>query len=208
MLNQFGAEFAGESLQPGSMTSHGSTGQLDAPSGVYSCAGEDQWCVITVRGDSDWDRLCAVIGAPDLAAAPALRTAAGRVANRADIDDRLGAWTARHDPQLVMRLMQDAGVPAGAMARDRDLRDDPQLRSRRFFTVMLQPELGELPTVTGAALFRHCAGPHLRPAPAQGEDTEEIARGLLGLPESQVRQLTGDGVFQPAVPPPGSPDPS
>ena len=55
MLNQFGAEFAGESLQPGSMTSHGSTGQLDAPYGVYPCAGEDQWCVITVRGDSDWD---------------------------------------------------------------------------------------------------------------------------------------------------------
>lgn len=208
MLNQFGAEFAGESLQPGSMTSHGSTGQLDAPYGVYPCAGEDQWCVITVRGDSDWDRLCAVIGAPDLAAAPVLGTAAGRMASRAEIDERLSAWTGQHDARVVMQLMQDAGVPAGAMLRDSELREDPQLRSRRFFTVMLQPELGELPTVTGAALFRHCAGPHLRPAPAQGEHTEEIARGLLGLPESQVRQLTGDGVFQPAVPPPGSPDPS
>ena len=163
MLNQFGPEFLAESLQPGSMTADGDACRGDAPYGVYPCAGEDQWCAITIRGDGDWDRLCTVIGAPDLAASPALRTAAGRVANRADIDLRLSAWTARHDPQLVMRLMQDAGVPAGAMARDSDLRDDPQLRSRRFFTVMLQPGLGELPTVTGPAIFRHCAGPRCGP---------------------------------------------
>ena len=208
MLNQFGPEFLAESLQPGSMTADGDAGRGDAPYGVYPCAGEDQWCAITIRGDGDWDRLCTVIGAPDLAASPALRTAAGRVANRADIDLRLSAWTARHDPQLVMRLMQDAGVPAGAMARDSDLRDDPQLRSRRFFTVMLQPGLGELPTVTGPAIFRHCAGPALRPAPRQGEHTAAIASGLLALPEDRVRQLIADGVLQPASPPPAPGGPS
>ena len=208
MLNQFGPEFLAESLQPGSMTADGDAGRRDAPWGVYPCAGEDQWCAITIRSDGDWDRLCTVIGAPDLAASPALRTAAGRVANRADIDDRLSAWTARHDPQLVMRLMQDAGVPAGAMARDSDLRDDPQLRSRRFFTVMLQPGLGELPTVTGPAIFRRSAGPALRPAPRQGEHTAAIASGLLGLPEDRVRQLIADGVLQPADPPPDAGGPS
>ena len=208
MINQFGPEFLAESLQPGSMTADGDAGRGDAPYGVYPCAGEDQWCAITIRGDGDWDRLCTVIGAPDLAASPALRTAAGRVANRADIDLRLSAWTARHDPQLVMRRMQDAGVPAGAMARDSDLRDDPQLRSRRFFTVMLQPGLGELPTVTGPAIFRHCAGPALRPAPRQGEHTAEIASGLLALPEDRVRQLIADGVLQPASPSPAPGGPS
>jgi crotonobetainyl-CoA:carnitine CoA-transferase CaiB-like acyl-CoA transferase len=207
MLNQFGAEFAAESLAPGSMIAQVNAGLRDVPYGVYPCAGEDQWCAITIRSETDWERLCAVIGAPDLAAAPALRTAAGRVASRAGIEGRLTAWTTQHDPQLVMRRMQDAGIPAGAMRRDSELRGDAQLRTRRFFTVMLQPELGELPAVTAAALFQHGAGPHLRPSPAQGEHTEEIARELLGLPESRVRQLIADGVLEPALPRPGSPGP-
>jgi crotonobetainyl-CoA:carnitine CoA-transferase CaiB-like acyl-CoA transferase len=198
MINQFGAEFLRESLQPGSMTPQGNSGEHDAPYGVYRCAGEDQWCAVTIRGDADWERLCTVIGAPDLAASSELRTAAGRVARRADIDGRLEAWTAQHPPELVMRRMQDAGVPAGAMLRIGDLRGDAQLGARRFFTVLLQPQLGELPAMNGSAVYRHAAGPLLGPAPLQGEHTWEIARDLLGLPETQARQLIADDVLQPA----------
>jgi crotonobetainyl-CoA:carnitine CoA-transferase CaiB-like acyl-CoA transferase len=201
MINQFGAEFLAESLRPGTMTAPGHPGPHDAPYGVYPCAGQDQWCVITVRGDADWARLCEVIGAPELAAEPGLATAAGRLADRARIEDRLSAWTAQHAPELVMRRMQRAGVPAGAMRRIVELRDDAQLRSRRFFTAMLQPDLGELPAVTGAAVFRDAAGPPLRPAPAQGEHTIEIARELLGLDETRISELTGADVLQPARPP-------
>ncbi len=93
--------------------------------------------------------------------------------------------------------------PPGAMARDSDLRDDPQLRTRRFFTVLPQPGLGDIPTVTGAATFQRCAGPWLRPAPGQGEHTDQIARGLLGLTDSQISGLIADGVLQPADAPPG-----
>jgi crotonobetainyl-CoA:carnitine CoA-transferase CaiB-like acyl-CoA transferase len=198
MINQFGAEFLAESLWPDTMAAPGHPGPYEAPYGVYPCAGDDQWCAITIRGDADWAGLCEVIGAPDLAAAPGLATAAGRLADRARIEGRLTAWTARHDPEQVMRRMQEAGVPAGVMRRVGELRSDPQLLSRRFFTVMLQPGLGELPAVTGAAVFRHAAGPPLRPSPAQGEHTAEIARDLLGLPDSRIRELVADGVLQPA----------
>jgi crotonobetainyl-CoA:carnitine CoA-transferase CaiB-like acyl-CoA transferase len=203
MLNQFAPEFLAESLRPGTMTALGNAGPYDAPRGVYACAGDDQWCVITVRGDADWERLCPVIGAADLAAEPALRTAAGRVANRARLDDRLSAWTARHDPMLIMRRLQAAGVPAGAMLRVSELREDAQLRTRRFFTVLLQPGLGELPAVTAPAVFRRGAGPLLRPAPRQGEHTVQIARSLLALPEARIGQLIDDDVLQAADPPGG-----
>ena len=48
MLAQFAAEIA-----------RASQGQAerqpaDWPWGVYRCAGEDEWCVVTVRGDKDW----------------------------------------------------------------------------------------------------------------------------------------------------------
>jgi crotonobetainyl-CoA:carnitine CoA-transferase CaiB-like acyl-CoA transferase len=198
MLNQFAIEFLAESLRPGSMTAQGNDGPYDAPYGVYRCAGEDEWCAVTIRDDADWQRLCDVIGAPDLAASPALRTAAGRIAHRAEIDDRLAAWTAQHPPRLVMRRMQDAGVPAGAMLRVSDLPGDTQLRARKFFTVLRQPPLGDMTAFNGPALFRHAAGPLLNPAPLQGEHTWQIARDLLALPEDRIHQLIADGVLQPA----------
>ena len=138
-----------------------------------------------------------MIGAPDLAASPALRTAAGRIANRAQIDDRLAAWTAQHPPRQVMRQLQEAGVPAGAMLRVGYLRGDAQLRARRFFTALQQPQLGELPAFNGPAVFRDATGALLGPAPLQGEHTWQIARDLLALPEDRIRQLIADGVLQP-----------
>jgi crotonobetainyl-CoA:carnitine CoA-transferase CaiB-like acyl-CoA transferase len=78
MLTQFGAEFLRESLESGSLVAVGNSGEFDAPYGVYGCAGEDQWCVICVRDTDDWHRLCATIGADDLAADVDLGTATGR----------------------------------------------------------------------------------------------------------------------------------
>ena len=34
----------------------------DAPWGVYPCAGDDEWCVVTVRDDGEWVRLREPLG--------------------------------------------------------------------------------------------------------------------------------------------------
>ncbi|CAO5257881.1 hypothetical protein FAGKG844_850012 [Frankia sp. AgKG'84/4] len=56
----------------------GNRGPLAAPQGVYRCAGPDRWVAIAVTGAADWDRLCALLARPDLAAEPARRTPDGR----------------------------------------------------------------------------------------------------------------------------------
>ena len=87
-----------------------------APWGVYPCAGDDEWCVITVRDDEQWLALRRVLGDPEWAARR-VRTAAERIANRELLDRHLAAWTRTLPPREVMERLQAAGVPAAMMMR-------------------------------------------------------------------------------------------
>ena len=95
-------------------------GDLGAPWGVYPCAGDDEWCVITVRDDEQWRALRRVLGDPEWAAADAFGTVAERVANRELLDRHLTEWTRTLPPRAVMERLQAAGVPAAMMMRPDD----------------------------------------------------------------------------------------
>lgn len=190
-----------EGLQPGTLTARGAVGEFDAPHDIYPCAGEDEWCAITVDGDADWRRLCAAIGRADLAADAELATAAGRVARRELIEDAVTAWTRQRPPALVERLLQDAGVAAGAMRRIADLAADPHLRARGFLRELNQPELNTTyPTENGPAVFERIPDPALRPAPYPGEHTREICRRVLGMPDTEIDALIHAGVLEQHTP--------
>jgi crotonobetainyl-CoA:carnitine CoA-transferase CaiB-like acyl-CoA transferase len=106
-----------ESLRPGTAAPAGNQHPAAAPWGVYPCAGDDEWCVITVRDESDWAALRSALGEPDWAQDPALANPEARVARRAEIDDHLTAWTLTRTPREAAAVLQAAGVPAGFMQR-------------------------------------------------------------------------------------------
>ena len=66
IVNQLADVFLAASLGAG-------RGELGAPWGVYPCAGDDEWCVITVRDDEQWLALRRVLGDPEWAAADVVR---------------------------------------------------------------------------------------------------------------------------------------
>ena len=207
MLTQFSAEFLRESLDPGSLVAIGNRGEFDAPWGVYPCAGEDQWCVITVRDDDDWGRLAVAIVAADLVADPELSKAHGRLAQRERIERRVVAWTSQRTPTEVMTELQEAGVPAAAMPRVSELPNDPHLAARGFFTTLHQPQLGDLPAERGPAVFGQIEVCSPQPAPLPGQHTREIAEHLLDLRAAEVEQLIDRGILEEWVPPDESPQP-
>ncbi|ADP81396.1 CaiB/BaiF CoA transferase family protein [Pseudofrankia inefficax] len=171
----------------------------DAIHGVYPCAGDDEWCVVSLRGDDDWLRLCQVAGRPDLADAPAFRTAAARARRRPEVDAVVAAWTRRHPPRDVMTRLQDAGVPAGVMLRLPEELTDPQLLARESFATLRHDALpGPMAANARVARFSGIPDPELRPAPFQGEHTREICASLLGLADDQIDELVRDAVLQPA----------
>ena len=102
-------------LEPGSVKPRGNRSERGAPWGAYLCAGEDQWCVITVRDDTDWQKLRTALDDPEWAKHPAFDTAAGRLARQDAIDEALSAWTAERTKHEVTEILQGHGVTSGPM---------------------------------------------------------------------------------------------
>jgi crotonobetainyl-CoA:carnitine CoA-transferase CaiB-like acyl-CoA transferase len=197
MIGQFADMFALESIQPGSMVARGNVGPGDAPRGLYRCAGEDEWCVVDIRGDGDWARLSRLIGRPQLAADTRYQSAAARVEHRLEVDDLVGEWLAALPPREAMTRLQSAGVPAGMMQRVNDLPGDEHLVARGFFDVLAQPQLRRPLVVERApAHFGGVADPPENPAPLLGEHTRPVCREVLGLSDGEIDDLLAAGVLE------------
>lgn len=169
----------------------------DAPWDVYRCAGEDEWCVVTVRDDADWQALCAAMGRADLAARADLATAAGRRAARAELDEAVGAWTAGRGSDAAMASLQGAGVPAGKMLRVAELPDFGYYEARGAYRMSGHPLIdAPFPMENAICRSERIADPAFGPAPQPGEQTDRLVKELLGLSDAEIRALHEAGALE------------
>ena len=193
-VNYLGVAALDYSVNRRVQTRNGSRSPNAAPHGVYRCAGDDRWCAITVMNEAQWDGLCRALGRPDWVADARFATLEARKANEPALDGMLEQWTSQGEAGEVMRLLQQAGVPAGVVQHAGDLMDhDPQMAHRGFYVELDHPEIG--PMRHEAFSFRLSATPgRLRaPAPLLGQHTDFVLQEILGLPESEVNQAIVNG---------------
>ena len=156
----------------------------DAVHGVYPCAGDDEWCVISVRSEDDRRALAAVLAKAELPSEEAL------------LKKSLAEWTAVRDKAAIVGAVQGAGVPAGPMNRAVDVLADAQVLSRGLYTDMVHPLFpAPITAETHSAPFSRIDDAELRPAPMAGEHTRAVVGELLGLDDDQIDQLIADGVL-------------
>ena len=185
-----------EALNPGSVRPVGNDDERGAPWGVFRCAGDEEWCVVCVRDDADWEALRRAMGDPGWASDERWSTHEGRRAGRAELAERVGSWTATLTPAEVGAACQAAGVPGAPMQYASQLLGDPQLAARGFLAGVQQPDAGAL-TFDGVS-FRasDMAAPHIAAAPRLGEHTRELCHDLLGLEPAEIDRLVADGVLE------------
>ncbi|OBI16315.1 acyl-CoA transferase [Mycobacterium sp. E2327] len=163
---------------------------------VYPCAGDDEWCVISIGSDDEWRCLAGLLDHPQWVDDPRFATGEARLANRRELIELVSAWTRTRTPLRNTELLQAAGVAAGPMNRPPDILEDPQLIERKLFADMTHPLIKRpMPAETGAAPFQHIPPAPQRPAPLPGQDTRAICRNLLGMSADEIERLIGDGVL-------------
>jgi crotonobetainyl-CoA:carnitine CoA-transferase CaiB-like acyl-CoA transferase len=163
---------------------------------VLPCAGDDEWCAISIRTDDDWRSATAVFGPAELSDDRRLATGEARLAHRSELVAQLSTWTRDRTPHQVADALQSAGVPAGQMNRPPDILEDPQLRERKLFRDMTHPLFDHpLPAESGPAPFRHIPPAPQRPAPLPGQHTREICHKVLGMSTEETEQLIQHGVL-------------
>ncbi|MBR0662957.1 CoA transferase [Roseomonas hellenica] len=165
------------------------------PHGCFPCAA-DGWIAVAVTDDATWQGLCRAIGRPELAADPALSTAAGRRQREAALEAALSDWTRRRTADGAMAALQAEGVAAGALRWPTGLYHDPHLRARGFWQPIDRAFLG--PHAQPSAPFREAGrGPYAvrRPAPTLGEDNAAVLGGQLGLSPAELARLEAAGII-------------
>jgi crotonobetainyl-CoA:carnitine CoA-transferase CaiB-like acyl-CoA transferase len=75
-----------------------------------------------------------------------------------------------------------------------ELVDDPQFVARTQLVEHEHPQAGSLRLV-GTPIRSTEASPRLRPAPAQGADTHEVLRDVLGYDDARIAALRARGVL-------------
>lgn len=190
-------QLALESVKPDSIRPEGNDRGGDAPRGVFKAAGDDNWVVIDVVEDKHFAGMAKTVGRPDWLTDPGLATAAGRLGRKAELESALSAWTSVRNAEGIALELQQAGVPAGHMARICDLEQDQHLNERGVLgTLEHEAFPAPLPTLLAEARFGSVPAPQLGPAPYQGEHTRPIARAHLGLTNAEIQGLLDENILQ------------
>lgn len=165
---------------------------LDVPRSRYP---NDDWIAISVATEEQWQSLCRVLRAHDLAADPALATVAGRLADQDRIDERIAGWARPPLGSAAVATLLAAGVPAAQMAVLHERADVDVVVARQLYEVVDQPGVGELRIIGFPVRIE--SGPsrwHRAPAPTLGQHNGQILMGLLGRTADEVTKLEADGV--------------
>jgi crotonobetainyl-CoA:carnitine CoA-transferase CaiB-like acyl-CoA transferase len=102
----------------------------------------DGWVMICAGSDMQWERLCQVIGRPDLVTSPRYRTQSDRVARHAEIDSVIEAWTQERAVDDCVTKLLGAMVAASRIVPIDDYPREPNLDHRKSVRCITDPHNG------------------------------------------------------------------
>ena len=166
-----------------------------APHNSYPCRGEDRWCVIAVTNDAEWDSLVNILGNPAWANDERFATMASRFANQNDLDEFISQWTINLTPLEVFDVLQNAGVPAGAVQTPMERAEiDLQLKHRGFIAEVEHAELGNTKVESIPMKMSETPWKLNKACPLLGEHSAEIYMDLLGVSAEELGTLFEEGI--------------
>jgi len=154
----------------------------------------DAYLTIGAANDSLWQRCCAALGRPELARDPRFDTMARRVANRDVLVPLFNEIFAKRRAADWLRVLDEAGVPAGRIKTVEEVCTNGHLRAREMIVDLPHPSAGTV-TVMGVPIKLHATpGAAATAPPTLGQHTTQILTRLLRLKRSEIERLRKAGV--------------
>jgi crotonobetainyl-CoA:carnitine CoA-transferase CaiB-like acyl-CoA transferase len=144
-----------------------------SPYRTFRCR-DGQWVFIAGANDRFWQRLAPALGLPEMVTDPRFAKNIERVKNRRELEAALETAIARHDREPLLKTLEEAGVPATPVNTVQQVMEDAQTAARSMIERVVHPRLGEIPVVGTPVKFSRMRPGVRRPAPQQGEHTDEI----------------------------------
>ena len=164
-----------------------------APYDTYETA--DGVLVLAVGNDSQWRRLCVVLGLESLQADARYQTNAGRVTHYGGLRPALAeVFRTRHTDPLVDSLRRE-GVPCGGVRSIAEALADPQIVAREMVATVAHPLAGSVRVLGIPTKLSDTPGAVRTPPPVLGEHTAAVLESVLGLSRGEIDRLATAGAI-------------
>jgi crotonobetainyl-CoA:carnitine CoA-transferase CaiB-like acyl-CoA transferase len=140
----------------------------------------DGHVIVATGNDRQYQKFCAVLGAPELGENPSYRTNTDRLAHRDELIAKLSALTRRFKRDDLLQKLEAVQVPAGPINDLAQVFSDPQVIHRRMQLKLPSAAAkgGAIPGVRTPIVLDGEPMASPRPSPRLGEHTEEILREI------------------------------
>ncbi|HXD97964.1 MAG TPA: CaiB/BaiF CoA-transferase family protein [Candidatus Acidoferrum sp.] len=144
-----------------------------SPYRTFKCR-DGQWIFIAGANDRFWQRLAPALGLPEMVTDSRFAKNIERVKNRRELEAALETAIGKQDREPLLKVLEDAGVPATPVNTVQQVMEDAQTAARSMIERVVHPKLGEIPVVGTPIKFSRMKAGVRRAAPQQGQHTDEI----------------------------------
>jgi len=164
-----------------------------APSNAYPTS--DGMVVIGANQDTLFQRLCDVMGRPELAQDVRYRNHLSRGENQNELDEIIAAWTVGQTTSGVLALMDAYGIAAGRVYRPQDMMEDAQYQARDSIVEVPHPVFGTVKMQNVFPKMSETPGQVRWPGEGLGAHTEDVLAKVVGLSAAEIAGLKARGVI-------------
>ena len=155
----------------------------------------DGHVVIAAGNDTQFQRLCAFAGLPELVDDERFATNEARVRNRDALIAIIEAAVARHPSAYWLEGLEGVKVPTCPINSVADVFADPQVRHRGMEIALPHPSTKTpVDLIASPIKMSETAPEYTRAPPTLGQHTAEVLGEILGLGADEVAALKSNGV--------------
>jgi len=157
------------------------------PYQVFDAA--DGEIIIAVGNDTQFARLCRVLGCPELASDERYAKNANRVRNRDILLPLLQARLSTGEVADWVRLLEPEGVPCGPVNSIAQTFANPQVMHRQMRIDLPHPLSGSVPSVANPIKFSDTPIQYRNAPPTLGQHSHEVLQQDVGLSDEDIEVL-------------------
>jgi crotonobetainyl-CoA:carnitine CoA-transferase CaiB-like acyl-CoA transferase len=169
----------------------GSAHILTAPYQAFEAS--DGWINIGGANQTNWERICDVLGHPQWRTDARFATNSDRMAHLDELVALMNAVLRTHTRAHWQAAFDAAGVPAGPVHTIGEALSHPQTLARGMVVELEHPQAGTTHAVGCPIHFSASPGRSSTPAPLLGQHTREVLRAC-DLTEQEIDALVAEGV--------------
>ena len=170
----------------------GSAHILTAPYQAFEAS--DGWINIGGANQTNWERICDVLGHPEWRSDTRFATNSHRMANLDVLVDLMNAVVRTRTREQWQAAFDAAGVPAGPVHTIGEALSHPQTVARGMVVEVVHPQAGSTRAIGCPIHFSASPDRSSTPAPLLGQHTREVLREF-DLQEAEIDALVAEGVI-------------